>query len=330
MLSTKSLRATAAAFATSLFLASCSTGGGADTAATTGSATDTQAAAESDTVIATTNVWADVAGAVLGEDVPAVISNPATDPHDFEPAAADLAKVTQAKVLVANGGTYDNAIYRAADPKNVISALPLSEGGHDHGHDHGHVGEGHEHSEHDEHAHEGEGHEHDHAHEENEHIWYDTGVVREVADKLAKVSEDNGVEADTGEVNKRLDAVDAKLGALPAARVAQTHPIADAIVENTKLEDVTPEDYRLATLNHNEPSSAAVAALITMIDNGEVDLLINNPQTPSALTDRILAAAEQNQVPVIDIAETPQGGDDFFDYLDEIANSLTEKLGKLQ
>ncbi|MCT1445072.1 zinc ABC transporter substrate-binding protein [Corynebacterium sanguinis] len=308
MIGTKSLRAGAAVFATSLFLASCSTGGTDTTTAASG----TPAEAAADTVVATTNVWADVAGSVLGEAVPAVISNPATDPHDFEPAAADLAKVTQAKVLVANGGTYDNAIYTAADPANVISALPLPSEEHDHEH------EGHDH----EHEHEGE-----HAgHDENEHIWYDTTVVREVADKLAKAAEDNGVQADTAELNKRLDDVDAKLDALPVARIAQTHPIADSIVENSALEDVTPEDYRQATLNHTEPSSAAVAALITQLENGEVDLLINNPQTPSALTDRILAAAEQNDVPVIDIAETPQGGVDFFDYLDEIANTLTDKL----
>ncbi|MCT1596816.1 metal ABC transporter solute-binding protein, Zn/Mn family [Corynebacterium sanguinis] len=306
MIGTKSLRAGAAVFATSLFLASCSTGG-TDTTTTAASGTPAEAAA--DTVVATTNVWADVAGSVLGEAVPAVISNPATDPHDFEPAAADLAKITQAKVLVANGGTYDNAIYKAADPANVISALPLSSEEHDH-----------------EHEHEGEHAGHDHAHDENEHIWYDTTVVREVADKLAKTAEDNGVQADTAELNKRLDDVDAKLDALPVARIAQTHPIADSIVENSALEDVTPEDYRQATLNHTEPSSAAVAALITQLENGEVDLLINNPQTPSALTDRILAAAEQNDVPVIDIAETPQGGVDFFDYLDEIANTLTDKL----
>ncbi|MCT1695665.1 zinc ABC transporter substrate-binding protein [Corynebacterium sanguinis] len=324
MLGNKSLRAGAAVFATSLFLASCSTGG-TDTTTTAASGTPVEAAA--DTVVATTNVWADVAGSVLGEAVPAVISNPATDPHDFEPAAADLAKVTQAKVLVANGGTYDNAIYKAADPANVISALPLSSEEHDHeheGHDHEHEGEhaGHDHD----HEHEGEHAGHDHAHDENEHIWYDTTVVREVADKLAKAAEDNGVQADTAELNKRLDDVDAKLDALPVARIAQTHPIADSIVENSALEDVTPEDYRQATLNHTEPSSAAVAALITQLENGEVDLLINNPQTPSALTDRILAAAEQNDVPVIDIAETPQGGVDFFDYLDEIANTLTDKL----
>ncbi|MCT1883041.1 zinc ABC transporter substrate-binding protein [Corynebacterium sanguinis] len=312
MIGTKSLRAGAAVFATSLFLASCSTGGTDTTTAASG----TPAEAAADTVVATTNVWADVAGSVLGEAVPAVISNPATDPHDFEPAAADLAKVTQAKVLVANGGTYDNAIYTAADPANVISALPLSSEEHDHEH------EGHDH----EHEHEGEHAGHDHAHDENEHIWYDTTVVREVADKLAKAAEDNGVQADTAELNKRLDDVDAKLDALPVARIAQTHPIADSIVENSALEDVTPEDYRQATLNHTEPSSAAVAALITQLENGEVDLLINNPQTPSALTDRILAAAEQNDVPVIDIAETPQGGVDFFDYLDEIANTLTDKL----
>ena len=153
--------------------------------------------------------------------------------------------------------------------------------------------------------------------------------MREVADKLAKAAEDNGVQADTAELNKRLDDVDAKLDALPVARIAQTHPIADSIVENSALEDVTPEDYRQATLNHTEPSSAAVAELITQLESGKVDLLINNPQTPSALTDRILAAAEQNDVPVVDIAETPQAGVGFFDYLDEIANTLTDKLANL-
>ncbi|WP_245527472.1 metal ABC transporter solute-binding protein, Zn/Mn family [Corynebacterium lipophiloflavum] len=318
MTGTKSLRAGAAVFATSLFLASCSTSG-TDAATTGTSATPAEAAA--DTVVATTTVWADVAGSVLGKDVPAVISNPATDPHDFEPAAADLAKVTQAKVVVANGGTYDNAIYTAADPANVISALPLS-------------GEerAHEEDSHEGHDHEGEAHADEHAHDENEHIWYDTTVVREVADKLAEAAEaaeDNGVEADTAELNQRLDDVDAKLDALPAARIAQTHPIADSIVENSALEDVTPEDYRHATLNHSEPSSAAVAELITQLESGKVVLLINNPQTPSALTDRILAAAEQNDVPVVDIAETPQAGVGFFDYLDEIANTLTDKLANL-
>ena len=329
MHTTSSLRAGAAVFATSLFLTSCSAAG-TDAASTDVSATPAEAG--SDTVVATTHVWADVASSVLGSEVPAVISNPSTDPHEFEPAAADLAKVTEAGLLVANGGAYDHAIYSAAEPDKVISALPLTEGG---AHDHAHGAEGEGEAAHD-HEHEGE-HEgegeaahagHDHAHGENEHIWYSTDAVRDVAEKLSDAAENKGLKADTAELDKRLDAVDEKFAALPAARIAQTHPIADAIVEDTELEDVTPEDYRSATLNETEPSSAAVAALISQLESGEVDLLINNPQTPSALTDRILQAAKDNNVPVVDITETPQDGKDFFDYLDEIASALSEKLAQ--
>lgn len=317
--SVKSLSTSAAAVAASLFLASCSAGGttpAGTPAAGDGSETPTQASA--DTVVASTTVWADVAGAVLDKEIPAVISNPATDPHEFEPSAADLAKVKEAALLVANGGTYDHAIYSAADPSNVISALPLTDHGHEH--DHAEAPEG---------ATEDPA-EHNHEHEENEHIWYDTQVVREVADKLAAAAAGNDSKADTSSVNQRLEDVDTKLATLPAARVAQTHPIADAIVDNTALEEVTPEDYRRATLNETEPSSAAVAELVTKIENGEVDLLIDNPQTPSALTDRILAAAKEHNVPVVDIAETPQDGENFFDYFDTIAGALTDALAKRQ
>ncbi|AWB84638.1 metal ABC transporter solute-binding protein, Zn/Mn family [Corynebacterium liangguodongii] len=341
MLSTTPMRAASLAVAASasLFIASCSAGNApSDNAAPQASGSPE---AKTTTVVATTNVWADVAGAVLGEEVPAVISNPATDPHEFEPSAADLAKVTEAGLLVANGGAYDNAIYSAADPANVISAIPLVDGAHAHaGHDHaGHDHAGHDHASEEMPAgHEGEspeehaahaGHDHaghDHADGENEHVWYDTKTVREVADKLAADAEKEGHDADTAEVTKRLDAIQSKLDALPGARVAQTHPIADAIIEATALNDVTPAEFRQATLNENEPASSSVAELITMIENGEVDLVINNPQTPDALTERILEAAKAKGVAVVDIAETPQGGADFFDYFDEIAASLAEAL----
>ena len=66
-------------------------------------------------IIATTNVWADVASAVTGSDVDAIITGDAVDPHHFEPSAKDLSRIKEADTVVANGGAYDAALYTAAE-----------------------------------------------------------------------------------------------------------------------------------------------------------------------------------------------------------------------
>ena len=240
-------------------------------------------------MVATTQVWADVASAATGNEVEAIIDNPSTDPHEYEPTAADLAKIAQAGTVIANGGAYDAALYAAAKG-TLITALPPAEA-HDHEHDHEH----------------GE-HEHEHG-EENEHIWYSTEAIRDVASQLGGDS-----------LDEKLAGIDASLAALPEAKVVQTHPIADAIVEESALVDATPESYRHATLNHSEPSAAAVAEALEAVK--DADILINNSQSPNAVSERLVAAAKEAGVPVVDITETPQGGTNFFDYFQEILDQL--------
>ena len=260
-----------------------------DTAQDTGEAGD-------GTMVATTQVWADVASAATGDEVEAIISNPSTDPHEYEPTAADLAKIAQAATVVANGGAYDAPLYTAAKG-TLITALPPAEA---HDHDHSE----HEHGEHE------HGHDHDHAHgEENEHIWYSTEAIRDVAEQIGGNSLDD-----------KLVGIDESLAKLPEANVIQTHPIADAIVEESALVDATPESYRHATLNHSEPSAAAVAEALEAIK--DADILINNSQSPNAVSGRLVAAAKEAGVPVVDITETPQDGKNFFDYFQEIVDQL--------
>ena len=73
-------------------------------------------------IVATTNVWADVASAVTGSDVDAIITGDAVDPHHFEPSAKDLARIKGANTVVANGGAYDAALYTAAEQDRIIYA----------------------------------------------------------------------------------------------------------------------------------------------------------------------------------------------------------------
>ena len=296
-----SLRAAAGALtatATALGLAACSPG-----------ATDSSSAAPAEgapETVTTTQVWADVASSVLNREVEAVISNASTDPHDYEPTAADHAKINSADLVVANGGAYDAALYSTADHSKIVSALPLAEGaGHDHGHESG-----------------GE-HAHGHAHEGNEHVWYSPAIVSEVGRKIA---ESAGGDSNTDALDASMSQISESLTKLPTARVAQVHPIADALIEESPLELVTPDAYRDATLSETEPSTAAVAEFIDALRAGEIDLLISNPQSPNASAQRIIDEAKANNIPVVEIYETPPNGENFLDYFARVVGEIGQAL----
>lgn len=248
---------------------------------------------EASGIIATTSVWADVASAVTGEDVEAIITGDAVDPHHFEPSAKDLARIKQAETAVANGGGYDAALYTAAEQDRIIHAIPLLDND-DHDHDH-----------------------HDHDHHDIEHAWFAPEKVRQVADEVAE-----RVGGDAGVVDKRISAIEDKLNAAQL-NVAMTEPIAAGLV-GAKLSDVTPEEYAHASVNHQEPSASAVAKFLEQIETGQLDLLFVNPQSTNSATERLADAAKAHNVPVIEIRETPPAGVDFLDYFEQVVDQIAE------
>ncbi|MDO5454794.1 MAG: zinc ABC transporter substrate-binding protein, partial [Corynebacterium sp.] len=192
-------------------------------------------------VVTSTAIWGDVAEAVLTDqdaEVHAIVEARNVDPHSFEPAAADLVRASEADLVVVGGGGYDAWLYRdlaeGGDGPEVIHALPLA--GHDHSHD--------------------DGHDHDHDHESNEHIWYDTEAVAAVASDLAAAvtALDPEAEVDAQPVIDEMAALAERVAALPDLRVAQTETIADYLVADSGMKDVTPESYRSAALRHTEPA----------------------------------------------------------------------------
>ena len=89
----------ALAAASALALAGC-----AGTSAGSDSATGDEL-----TIVASTNVYAQIAQEIAGDGVrvDAVIASAAQDPHDYEATAADQLTVQQASLIIENGGGYD-------------------------------------------------------------------------------------------------------------------------------------------------------------------------------------------------------------------------------
>lgn len=249
-------------------------------------------------LLATTGVWADVAAAVTGADVDAVITGTDVDPHHFEPTAQDLAKVKAADTLVANGGGYDRSLYSVAEQDKVVFAIPPAEDGTEHDHHHSHGTED---------------------LDSIEHIWFNPGKVREVAREVAQRT--GGSAAD---VEARMDAVEAKLAEIGSVRLAATEPIATGLIYGTELHDVTPDGYLHAALNESEPSAQDIAAFLETIEAGELDLLVYNPQSTTSAADRIVEAAREHGVDVVEISEIPPAGTNFLDYMDSVVDQIAQ------
>jgi len=160
--------------------------------------------------------------------------------------------------------------------------------------------------------------------EGNEHVWYDAAAIEKVANEVATLVNKTNPEAKAtaDPLVQRVEKIKERVGKLPAQNYAQTEPIADYIMKYSDSTDVTPEGYRKATVAEGEPSAADLARFLEAINQGEVDLLIFNPQTETDMTKRIRSAAEDKNIPVVEIGETPPENTNFLDYYEEAVSAL--------
>lgn len=287
-------------------------------------------------VVASTNVWASVVSAVGGDyvDVIAVIDDQAGDPHSYQAGARDAATVRSADLLVANGGGYDAFFTQLAEGAETPMILAVPGGGdHDHGHDHG---DGHDHGRHS-HGEHADGHDHSHAHGDgNEHVWYDLAVVSEVAERVSgqlgdlqpehREDFEAGAEAFTSRVDELHHRVEKIADEHAGARVASTEPIADHLIADAGLDDVTPKAFSAAVENETDVPVAAQQQMLARV-SGEVDLLVQNTQTATPATENVVAKAREAGVPVVDVTETlPEGRNDYISWMNGQVDALAKAL----
>jgi zinc/manganese transport system substrate-binding protein len=290
---TKSL---ALATATVLLLAGC-----AATDSTT-DATDEPFAGL--TIVSSTNVWGDVASSVGGDlvQVVSIIDSFSQDPHSYEASARDQLAVNDADVVVANGGGYDSFIdtlAEAAGNSNIVYAYLPEEG------------------EEEDHATEEGDHDHDHAHS-NEHVWYDFHVVEDFATRLAEqlrtLDPDNAAQytANLEEFLVGIESLEeraaAVAGSVSGAKVISSEPVADYLLAELGLTNITPESFSQAIEEELDVSPADLLEIQNLISTKSVDLFVVNIQTGSVQIDALVELAEASGVAVIQVSELlPEG-----------------------
>jgi zinc/manganese transport system substrate-binding protein len=253
------------------------------------SAVDAASTANGLQVVAAENFWGSIASQLGGNrvHVTSVITSPATDPHDYEPTAADARTMAGAQMAIVNGIGYDPWAGKliAANPVHgrvvltVGDLVGLKPGG-------------------------------------NPHRWYSPTDVQKVIDQIVRDytkldPKDAGYfkqqkarfETRGLAKYKRLIAtIKRKYHGVP---VGASESIFTPLAQALGLKLLTPASFLKAISEGTEPTAADKTAVDRQIADREIKVWVFNSQNSTPDVQRITDAARKKGIPMTTITETP-------------------------
>lgn len=248
-------------------------------------------------IVASTNVWGDIASEVGGDlvEVTSIIDNASKDPHSYEATARDQLAIKNADLIVANGGGYDDFIdtmANAANNKNVLHATdnvtavdPTL----------------------------------------NEHVWFSIAGVAEVAtaigQELAKADTENAATYEQNAVafGEKIAALTLEVQNLKTITDGYTYfstePLALWLLADLGFEDLTPADFSDAIENETDVSPLTIKESLDLIASGKVKYLVVNLQTENTQTQQIVDAARDAEVRAVVMTEVLPAGTSYLDWM---------------
>ena len=268
-------------------------------------------------VVAAENFWGSIASQLGGNrvQVNSVITNPATDPHDYEPTAADARTIAGARMVVVNGIGYDPWADKliAANPisgrivLNVGDLVGIKPGG-------------------------------------NPHRWYSPPDVQLMIDSIVRDydkldPEDSGYFAQQktrletkglAQYKQLIATIRHKYSGVPVgASESMFAPLAQAL----GLKVLTPPTFLKAISEGTEPTAGDKTTIDRQIGQKQIKVWVFNSQNSTPDVKRITDAARKRGIPVATITETlVPGSASFQDWqsrqLQEFAVALAQATGR--
>jgi len=214
-----------------------------------------------------------------------LISNPNTDPHDYEPTPADARALSLARLVVENGVGYDGWATRvlAASPDSQRAVVDVGKlvnapaGG-------------------------------------NPHLWYSPGAVEAVADEVTSAlrnvdpadssyfaQQRTRFEQSLSSYHSLINEIRTRYAGAPiGASESVVAPLADAL----GLDLVTPAGLLRAVSEGVDPSAADKAAVDRQIREHVITVFVVNRQNSTPDVTAQVAAAHAAGIPVVDVTET--------------------------
>jgi zinc/manganese transport system substrate-binding protein len=239
-------------------------------------------------VVAAENFWGSIAKQIAGgaADVSSVISNPATDPHDYEPTAEDARAIAESSFVIENGVGYDPWMRQLVDADGSARPAVLDVGkllG---------VPDG-----------------------ANPHQWYSRAAVGRVITRVAADLEAaDPKHRSVYERNERelVDSGFAKYDALIAhiratysgTPIGASESVVAPLAETLGLDLVTPRKFLDAVAEGNDPAASDKATVDRQIQAHRIKVLVFNRQNSTPDVQRLVDEARRARIPVATITET--------------------------
>lgn len=259
------------------------------------------------TVVSSINQWGSLAAELGGDDVKvtSIVNSTNVDAHDFEPKTSDVAKLSKAQVVVANGAGYDSwATKSLGQGPNLVSAASV-------------VG-----------ATEGD----------NPHLWFSkdarTGMAEAITEAYIKALPSKKKDFEQrlttwkqGEQSLEQWVDDFTKHHTKKIAYAATEPVAYYLMSDLGFEDITPKGYTQSTASGSEAAPADLQSFQKLLEDGKADVLINNTQESSDATNMITGTAGRSDVPVVDISEQmPKDIDKLNDWINQLVNTIIDAV----
>jgi zinc/manganese transport system substrate-binding protein len=263
-------------------------------------------------VIAGENFWGSIAAQLGGSHVTvtSIVTNPNTDPHEYESSAADARAFATAGYVVLNGAGYDGWASKllSANPNPnrtvfTVAELLNKKAG------------------------------------DNPHFWYNPEWVDKVADKItadyraldpadaAYFTQQR--EALTTALKPYHDAIAHIRATYAGVAVGSTESIFVYLAQALGFNLISPPEFMQAISEGTDPPAQTVAQFQDQISHHQIKVLVYNTQTSTPITDNLKQLATQNGIPVVGISETVQPATaSFQDWQTRQLNSLQAALSR--
>jgi zinc/manganese transport system substrate-binding protein len=263
-------------------------------------------------VIAGENFWGSLAAQLGGShvSVTSIVTNPNTDPHEYESSATDARAFATADYVILNGAGYDDWGQKliSANPSSsrkvfTVADLLQKKAG------------------------------------DNPHFWYNPDWVEKVADRItadyqAVDATDSAYftqqrEAFRSALKPYHDAVAQIRSSFASVAVGSTESIFVYMAQALGLNLISPPEFMQAISEGSDPPAQTVAEFQNQISHHQIKVLVYNTQTSTPITENLKQLAANNGIPVVGISETVQPATAFFqDWQTKQLNTLQAALGR--
>jgi zinc/manganese transport system substrate-binding protein len=238
-------------------------------------------------VIAGENFWGSIAAQLGGAHVTvtSIVTNPNTDPHEYESSSADARAFATADYAILNGAGYDDWGQKllSGNPSQsrkvfTVADLLSKKAG------------------------------------DNPHFWYNPDWVEKVADRIT--ADYQALDhADAAYFTQQRaafhtaltpyhDAIAHIRSSFSGVPVGSTESIFVYMAQALGLNLISPPEFMQAISEGNDPPAQSVAQFHDQISHRQVKVLVYNTQTSTPITENLKQLATTNGIAVVGISET--------------------------